>query len=127
MVIKMGKYEEELLNLEYTFIDDLIRGYKINELESICIDADAEIQSLHERIAELQRVCEQAHKTIDENYEKLCDGEFGPRRLLADLEKARDGKELKDMRLHIDWLHKRIKSLTNENIELQSMIPGDGQ
>lgn len=74
------------------------------------------------KIGDLQKLCERAYTLIDEDFDKLRDKDgYGPMGLLKDLEKAKDGKEYKDLRSFSDMVMRRFNDNMREieNIEAE--------
>ena len=79
-----------------------------------------DIESYHNKIGDMQKLCERAYLEIDHNFEKLCDSDgYGPLSLVTDLEKAKNGKEYKDLSRMITMQHTVIKNLENEILHLK--------
>jgi len=72
------------------------------------------------KIGDLQRLCERAYIEIKDNYDKLTESDgldsYGPASLLRDLEKAKDGKEYKELRSFCDMLIKQYSILEQKKV-----------
>ena len=67
---------------------------------------------LKEQVTELQRLCERAYLILGERWNEHTDEDgYGPSSLMRDLEKAKNGMELKDNYLLIDALRQSLTEL----------------
>ncbi|MCK4621270.1 MAG: hypothetical protein KAT62_03545 [Desulfuromonadales bacterium] len=78
---------------------------------------------LEKRLADMQALCKRAHLILSENWDKHTDDEgCGPATLLRQLEKAGEGKELKDISLFNDKLVRICNGQADEIKELNLFI-----
>ncbi len=59
-----------------------------------------------DKIADLQELCRRAHIILDAHWDDYVEEGYGPTSLLRDLEKASNGREVKDLRTINDLLYK---------------------
>jgi len=75
------------------------------------------------KIADLQALCSRSHSILSEHWGNYMDEEgYGPSTLLRDLEKASKGKEVRDVTLLNEQLHKALEETLAANRKIKKAV-----
>ncbi len=95
-------------------------GKKLDYFETLANQRGEAVIAMERRLADMQALCRRAHLILSEHWDDYTEGGYGPSSLLRHLERAADGKEIKDITAFNDRLVRLCNGQADKIAELET-------